>query len=70
MSASASVMELIVHASGVGGGMSGDRISRAIRAIRAEAWDEAIDEARARLMMMSLDEDELREANPYREGDA
>lgn len=70
MSASTSVMELIVHASGVGGGMSGDRVSRAIRAIRAEAWDEAIEEARARLLMGSMDEEELRIANPYREEDA
>lgn len=37
-----------------------------VKRMLADAWDEAIDEARERLMMMGCDEDELKAANPYR----
>ena len=38
-----------------------------IRRRMAEAWDEAIGEARARSLMASEGEEELRYANPYRD---
>ena len=38
-----------------------------IRREKAKAWGEAIDEARARLLIGSMDEEELRDANPYQE---
>lgn len=44
----------------------GSEFDAFITKIKADAWDEAVNEARARLMMMGMDEDELKAANPYR----
>ena len=38
-----------------------------VRALKAEAWDEAIGDARARLPLGTWGEQELRDANPYRD---
>lgn len=40
MSAITGLTELIYHAAGIGGGMTGTQISEAIRSVRAEAWDD------------------------------
>lgn len=45
MSAITGLTELIYHAAGIGGGMTGTQISEAIRSVRAEAWDDGVEAA-------------------------
>lgn len=69
--------ELVFHASGIGGGMSGDRIREAIHEIKSKAWTEGavsmqkpLQEGQSlagRLAVQSVVAAQVKFNNPYRE---